>query len=114
MVLGVLILNEQLTWYALGGFSLILLGVMVVNGLFANHLPVRRRSPDPEVGEVSESRSSPAAGRFSIRIDVTRLHGEAGRQAGRRFAFAPQEVAPGRLVRRRQPAHKARAAVVRQ
>ncbi|MCA9867293.1 MAG: DMT family transporter [Anaerolineae bacterium] len=46
VVLGVLILNEQLTWYALGGFSLILLGVMVVNGLFANHLPVlRRRSP---------------------------------------------------------------------
>lgn len=46
VILGVLVLNEQLTWYALGGFILILLGVMVVNGLFANHLPmVRRRSP---------------------------------------------------------------------
>ncbi|MBP6017282.1 MAG: DMT family transporter [Candidatus Promineofilum sp.] len=43
VVLGVLILNEQLTWYALGGFILILLGVMVVNGLFANHLPMLPR-----------------------------------------------------------------------
>ena len=43
VVLGVLVLNEQLTWYALGGFILILLGVMVVNGLFANHLPMLRR-----------------------------------------------------------------------
>ena len=45
VVLGVLVLNEQLTWYALGGFILILLGVMVVNGLFANRLPLLRRSP---------------------------------------------------------------------
>lgn len=44
VILGVLILNEQLTWYALAGFALILLGVMVVNGLFANYLPVLRRS----------------------------------------------------------------------
>jgi drug/metabolite transporter (DMT)-like permease len=40
VILGVLVLGEQLTWYALAGFALILLGVMVVNGLFANHLPV--------------------------------------------------------------------------
>lgn len=45
VILGVLVLNEQLTWYALAGFALILLGVMVVNGLFANHLPVLRRRP---------------------------------------------------------------------
>lgn len=43
VILGVLVLNEQLTWYALAGFALILLGVMVVNGLFANHMPVWRR-----------------------------------------------------------------------
>lgn len=43
VILGVLVLNERLTWYALAGFALILLGVMVVNGLFANHLPVLRR-----------------------------------------------------------------------
>ncbi len=39
VILGVLVLGEQLTWYALAGFALILLGVMVVNGLLANHLP---------------------------------------------------------------------------
>ena len=46
VILGVLVLGEQLTWYALAGFALILLGVMVVNGLLANHLPVwpRRKS----------------------------------------------------------------------
>ena len=43
VILGVLVLDEQLTWLALVGFGLILLGVMVVNGLFANHLPMRRR-----------------------------------------------------------------------
>jgi drug/metabolite transporter (DMT)-like permease len=43
VILGVAVLNERLTWYALVGFGLILLGVMVVNGLFANHLPVWRR-----------------------------------------------------------------------
>ncbi len=43
VILGVLILDERLTWYALAGFALILLGVMVVNGLFANHLPMWRR-----------------------------------------------------------------------
>lgn len=43
VILGVIILNEQLTWYALAGFALILLGVMVVNGLFANHLPILSR-----------------------------------------------------------------------
>ena len=45
VILGVLVLNEQLTWYALAGFALILLGVMVVNGLLANHLPVLHRRP---------------------------------------------------------------------
>ena len=44
VVLGVLVLGEQLTWYALAGFALILLGVMVVNGLFANHMPIWRRN----------------------------------------------------------------------
>lgn len=44
VILGVLVLGERLTWYTLAGFVLILLGVMVVNGLFANHLPVWRRS----------------------------------------------------------------------
>lgn len=43
VILGVLVLNERLTWHSLAGFALILLGVMVVNGLFANHLPVLRR-----------------------------------------------------------------------
>ena len=43
VILGVLVLNERLTWHTLAGFALILLGVMVVNGLFANHLPVWRR-----------------------------------------------------------------------
>lgn len=45
VILGVLVLGERLTWHALAGFALILLGVMVVNGLFANHLPVLRRKP---------------------------------------------------------------------
>jgi drug/metabolite transporter (DMT)-like permease len=31
--LGVLVLNERLTWHAYAGFALILLGVMIVNGL---------------------------------------------------------------------------------
>lgn len=43
VILGVLVLDERLTWHTLAGFALILLGVMVVNGLFANHLPVLRR-----------------------------------------------------------------------
>ena len=53
VILGVLVLDEQLTWFALAGFALILLGVMVVNGLFANHLPVWRRRP-LKTSEVSE------------------------------------------------------------
>jgi len=50
VILGVLVLGEQLTWYALVGFALILLGVMVVNGLGANYLPVigRRRAVSSE------------------------------------------------------------------
>jgi len=42
VILGVLVLGERLTWHTLAGFALILLGVMVVNGLVANHLPVWR------------------------------------------------------------------------
>jgi drug/metabolite transporter (DMT)-like permease len=33
VILGVLVLNEELTWHAYAGFGLILLGVMIVNGL---------------------------------------------------------------------------------
>jgi drug/metabolite transporter (DMT)-like permease len=33
VILGVLVLNEQLTWHAYAGFGLILLGVMIVNGV---------------------------------------------------------------------------------
>ncbi|WP_420642796.1 DMT family transporter [Candidatus Leptofilum sp.] len=33
VILGVLVLDEQLTWHAYAGFGLILLGVMIVNGL---------------------------------------------------------------------------------
>lgn len=33
VILGVLVLNEQLTWHAYAGFILILLGVMIVNGV---------------------------------------------------------------------------------
>jgi drug/metabolite transporter (DMT)-like permease len=53
VILGVLVLGEQLTWYALAGFALILLGVMVVNGLFANHLPVWRGKRH-QASEISE------------------------------------------------------------
>ncbi len=41
VILGVLVLNEQLTWHAYAGFALILLGVMIVNGL----LKVRGKRP---------------------------------------------------------------------
>jgi drug/metabolite transporter (DMT)-like permease len=34
VILGVLILNEQLGWHAYLGCALILLGVMIVNGVF--------------------------------------------------------------------------------
>lgn len=43
VVLGVLVLGERLSWYSLAGFALILLGVMIVNGLFANRLSIARR-----------------------------------------------------------------------
>jgi len=50
VILGVLVLGEQLTWHSLAGFALILLGVMVVNGLGANYLPVigRQRTVSSE------------------------------------------------------------------
>jgi drug/metabolite transporter (DMT)-like permease len=34
LILGVLILNEQLGWNAYAGCALILVGVMIVNGVF--------------------------------------------------------------------------------
>ncbi|MFO7664948.1 MAG: DMT family transporter, partial [Chloroflexota bacterium] len=43
VILGVVVLGERLTWFAVAGFAMILIGVMVVNGLFANHLPVLGR-----------------------------------------------------------------------
>lgn len=43
VILGVLVLNEQLTWHAYAGFALILLGVMIVNGL----LKISRKRPLP-------------------------------------------------------------------
>lgn len=49
VILGVIVLGEQLTWYALAGFALILLGVMVVNGLFANLTRLQRSSGTSEV-----------------------------------------------------------------
>jgi drug/metabolite transporter (DMT)-like permease len=36
VILGVVILNEQLTWITYAGCALILLGVMIANGLFKN------------------------------------------------------------------------------
>jgi drug/metabolite transporter (DMT)-like permease len=45
VILGVLVLNEQLTWHAYAGFALILLGVMIVNGLLK--LRVKRPLPLP-------------------------------------------------------------------
>lgn len=34
VILGVLVLHEQLTWHTYAGFALILVGVMIVNGVF--------------------------------------------------------------------------------
>lgn len=42
VILGVLVLDEQLTWLTLAGFGLILAGVMTVNGVFR-----RRAAPEP-------------------------------------------------------------------
>jgi len=42
VILGVLVLDEQLTWNAYAGFALILMGVMVVNGTLQD---LRRRWP---------------------------------------------------------------------
>jgi drug/metabolite transporter (DMT)-like permease len=43
IILGVLVLDERLTWYSLAGFALILAGVMAVNGVFSG----RRSVPAP-------------------------------------------------------------------
>ncbi len=45
VVLGVVILNEQLQWNAYAGCALILTGVMIVNGLFDKSLARLRRRP---------------------------------------------------------------------
>ena len=53
VILGVLVLNEQLTWHAYAGFALILLGVMIVNGVlkwggkrpFSPPRPVEKPTP---------------------------------------------------------------------
>ena len=53
VILGVLVLKEELTWHAYAGFALILLGVMIVNGLlklrwkrpFALPRPVEKPTP---------------------------------------------------------------------
>lgn len=47
VILGVLVLGEQLTWLTLAGFALILAGVMIVSGVFQ-----RRRAAEP-VGSVA-------------------------------------------------------------
>lgn len=41
VILGVVVLDEQLTWNVYAGFGLILLGVMMVNGLARRFLPAR-------------------------------------------------------------------------
>jgi drug/metabolite transporter (DMT)-like permease len=48
VILGVVILNERLGWNTYAGFTLILLGVMVVNGVFKGLM--RRRLLTGEVG----------------------------------------------------------------
>lgn len=45
VILGVVILSEPLTWSAYAGCALILLGVMVVNGVFNQVLPWVQRQP---------------------------------------------------------------------
>lgn len=50
VILGVVVLDEQLAWNTYAGFALILLGVTVVNGLFSGlRLPERLRT---ETGQV--------------------------------------------------------------
>lgn len=46
VVLGVLVLNEQLHWTAYAGCALILIGVMIVNGMFDRSLGWLRRPTD--------------------------------------------------------------------
>ena len=47
VILGVLVLGEQLTWHAYAGFALILLGVMIVNGLLKLKLKRQPNLPRP-------------------------------------------------------------------
>lgn len=44
VLLGVIILDERLTWNDYVGFGLILLGVLIVNGTFRNLRPLRSRA----------------------------------------------------------------------
>lgn len=49
VILGVVVLDEQLTVYALAGFALILTGVMIVNGVFNRRAPaVIEEEPVPD------------------------------------------------------------------
>ena len=45
VILGVLVLNEQLRWNAYAGCALILVGVMIVNGVFKQMFNRVRRRP---------------------------------------------------------------------
>ncbi|MEZ4516022.1 MAG: hypothetical protein R3C44_03995 [Chloroflexota bacterium] len=47
MILGVLVLDEELTWSAFAGFALILLGVMIVNGVLGGRLLTTGQSAAP-------------------------------------------------------------------
>jgi drug/metabolite transporter (DMT)-like permease len=51
VLLGVLVLQEQLTWNTYAGFGLILLGVMGVNGLFRWRVVRRGRPLQAEFGD---------------------------------------------------------------
>lgn len=47
VILGVIVLDEQLTWHTYAGFALILLGVMTVNGVFRGRPAFLRQQTAP-------------------------------------------------------------------
>jgi drug/metabolite transporter (DMT)-like permease len=51
VILGVLVLKEQLNWYTYVGFGLILLGVLVVNGVIRWRRGVKKRPLQPGFGD---------------------------------------------------------------
>jgi drug/metabolite transporter (DMT)-like permease len=51
VLLGVVVLREQLAWNTYIGFGLILLGVMTVNGVFKGRVVRRRRRLQAEFGD---------------------------------------------------------------